>query len=69
VEVTTIPGAQPLPAIRQAALELMRVRHVVAIRIMTKSGERIVYRQDVQESDERAAEMLRGIRMLTGEGS
>jgi hypothetical protein len=60
--VTTTPGALPLPAIRQAALELMRVRQVVAIHIRTKTGECIVYRQDVSESDDWAAKVLCALR-------
>jgi len=61
--MTTTPGAQPLNAIRQAALDLMRTRKVIAIEVqVVGAGNVLIMRQDVQESDMAAAKMLRALR-------
>ena len=45
----------PLSALRQRALEAMKQRGALAVRV----GERDVFRQDVEASDECAAAVLR----------
>jgi hypothetical protein len=60
--MTTTPGALPLNNIRQAAMNLMAHRSVVAVHVKVGQTETVIYRQDVSESDELACKVLRALR-------